>query len=333
MKYLFLAVFLSACSFKTEKISNSDSIVPTVSASQVSYALVNQYVLGRSCVTCHNSADSKGGVNLEQYPNVAALIEKIKSEISSGRMPKPPIPPLSAKQKDLFAVWIAAGAPLNAGGEAPPLPAPVEANFPSILSKVVSVKCTSCHNPAGRAKAIPLSTVPDLLCRYPSLVIPGNAAAGDFIKSINPAAPRMPPRSSPIPKVTAPEFEAIQAWIAGGALEEGEKAVECPPPAPLPPLIPLEPKFAAIKQDIFDQKCTICHSPEGRKPEMPLDTAAALLRGPKPLVIPGDLNSKLLSVFLPGARHPMPPPGNGIDPLSAEELGALQEWIKNGASD
>ncbi|MGZ3693811.1 MAG: hypothetical protein ACXWQO_06395 [Bdellovibrionota bacterium] len=337
LKLAFIFLGLSACSFQKDKTDPTiDTTTPVISASQASYSLASQYIFGKSCVGCHNSTDMQGGINLQAYPNVAALIEKIKVQIESGKMPKAPAAPLSQRQKDLFEVWYAAGYPQNLAGQPNSPVVPVEANFPSILERVFDVKCATCHNPKGHAPGIPLKTVEQLVCTPPPLVIAGKIGAGDLIKVINPASPSMPPKKANIPAVTPQEFEAIQEWIKNGALAgvgENSFAVNCPPLPPLPDPVPLEAKFASIKRDIFEMKCTVCHSAKGRMPDLPLERPEDLLGGEKPLVVPGDMKSKLLAVFAPKARHPMPPPDNGIDPLTAEELGAIQEWIRAGARD
>ena len=100
--------------------------------------------------------------------------------------------------------------------------------------------------------------------------------------------------------------------------------------------IPLEPKFASLKANIFDIKCQECHRLGGRGEAILFESKEELLKSLEPIIIPGEPeNSKLVQSLLEGAKKPMPPlrVRPRIAPVAEAELNAIIEWIKNGAID
>lgn len=90
--------------------------------------------------------------------------------------------------------------------------------------------------------------------------------------------------------------------------------------------------FAKCKQLIFDPKCVTCHSATGKASEVPFATIEDFLRGPKPLVVPGDpLHSPLYIAITRMDEDRMPPPGKGREPLSPAAIEYIRLWIENGA--
>lgn len=82
---------------------------------------------------------------------------------------------------------------------------------------------------------------------------------------------------------------------------------------------------------IFATKCQGCHNPKAHTAGLDLTTAAGFQKGADtgPIVVAGDLeNSRLLQVVGYQERLKMPPTGK----LSDEELNALREWVKLGAT-
>ncbi|MGE3109494.1 MAG: c-type cytochrome domain-containing protein [Phycisphaerales bacterium] len=92
--------------------------------------------------------------------------------------------------------------------------------------------------------------------------------------------------------------------------------------------------FAVAIQPIFDRACVGCHGAERQKAGLALNSAEALMDGSEygPAIIPGDAASselvRRLRLPLDDEEH-MPPRSKAQ--LTAEEIGAIEEWVKAGA--
>jgi uncharacterized membrane protein len=84
------------------------SATPVLS-STVTFTQVNQTVFSTSCLKCHSSTKSSGGVILDTYADVSKSLSEVTADINSGHMPADGS--LTSAQKTLFDAWIAQGAP------------------------------------------------------------------------------------------------------------------------------------------------------------------------------------------------------------------------------
>jgi len=123
-------------------------------------------------------------------------------------------------------------------------------------------------------------------------------------------------------------------------------APETGPSVPGGGVIPLEPRLASISAVIFVPRCasSACHGGAGGSAPFDLTTPEAARAGmvsafvPSsrlPVVAPFDPPGSYLMLLLePGAGtvDSMPPPWAG-EPLSADELAAIRDWIANGAEN
>ncbi|MGZ3703625.1 MAG: c-type cytochrome domain-containing protein, partial [Bdellovibrionota bacterium] len=300
---------------------SDDTTTPVVSASDISYAIVKQNVFAKSCMPCHASPQNQGGVNLESFANAAPFGDQIKADVDSGKMPKSPSPPISARQKALIDTWVSQRMPNNPGGPpAPPKP-PLEPKFASIKEGIFKMKCLTCHNPTGKAKDVKLDQPSDLLAGQKVLVVPGKPEESLLIKMITPGGRRiMPPATSANGPLSPEQIAQITDWVQSGAVDDtalGDAS-----------------KFQAIESKIIDPKCTNCHTAEGSAEHIPLDTWKDLTGGGEPFVIPkvADM-SYLVELTEPGhAKMPPPPPKSDIPPLTPEEWNVIKDWINSGAS-
>ncbi|MBC7658705.1 MAG: hypothetical protein H7249_03270 [Chitinophagaceae bacterium] len=74
------------------------------------WATINEQVIKVSCVRCHSAPHNAGGINLETYASVKAVIDEINtSAIVEGSMP--PRKPMPDDAKALLKAWIDAGSP------------------------------------------------------------------------------------------------------------------------------------------------------------------------------------------------------------------------------
>jgi mono/diheme cytochrome c family protein len=320
MKYSLLALLILAtgCNSRKEKGSDSDdSTTPIVSASEISFSIVNQNVFAKSCVTCHGNGQSQGGVNLDTYANAVLSAQQIKLDVDTGHMPKSPAPPLSQRQKDLIDLWVAQKAPNQAGGPGAPDRPPLTATFASIKESLLTPKCTTCHNPTGRAKDIKLDTAADLQTGQKILVVPGKPEASVLVKVISPGARRpMPPGNKP--KLSDAEVAQISDWVAAGAVDDTAAGDAS--------------KFKAIQDNIIQPRCANCHTVEGSAEHVSLDSVRDLTGGGEPFVLAKDAdNSWLLQILKPGVAS-MPPASSNIAPLTQEEWNVIKDWINAGAN-
>lgn len=99
------------------------------------------------------------------------------------------------------------------------------------------------------------------------------------------------------------------------------------------PLRLSEAVFQERVRPIIEQRCLDCHSGEKPKSGLDLSSLGALLHGGKKggsaVVVPGDPENSLLVQYLEGTLQPQMPYRDA--PLSAEEIGAIREWISGTA--
>jgi hypothetical protein len=93
----------------------------------------------------------------------------------------------------------------------------------------------------------------------------------------------------------------------------------------------LEPTFASLRAVVLEPRCAKCHAPGQPVERVPLLDLQQLLDSPRELVLPGDsADSGLLIALSRTDDKRMPPPGEG-DPLTADELKIVAQWIDQGA--
>jgi uncharacterized membrane protein len=89
----------------------------------------------------------------------------------------------------------------------------------------------------------------------------------------------------------------------------------------------LEPKFSSISKNIFQNRCSECHGPDGSQSGIDIFSYAYLLDPTGPLVIAGKPEESEL--YKEVSTFDMPP---GPRPhLTNAELGVIQAWINSGA--
>ena len=187
-------------------------------------------------------------------------------------------------------------------------------SYQLINQRILIPKCISCHGNSG------------------NINLESYASVYGYIEKINQvtiATRKMP--KSPYPALNNEELELLATWIHAGAPEKSLDGSELPPP---PKASPLEPKFLSIKQNIFQNKCLVCHSLGKEAERVSLNSPEDMINSPLELVIPGnpDESGLVLSV-LPDARKIMPPKKSGISYLKPEEIEIIKQWIANGAKD
>jgi len=92
---------------------------------------------------------------------------------------------------------------------------------------------------------------------------------------------------------------------------------------------------SAAMRVVLEQKCVGCHGMEKQKGKLRLDSREAAMTGGasgKPAIVPGDpgRSEVVRAILLPQSHDEFMPP-DGKEPMSAEEVARLIQWIRDGA--
>ena len=134
-------------------------------------------------------------------------------------------------------------------------------------------------------------------------------------------------KETTLPRLTAKELSVLNTWVLGGA-----------PPFPsedrdnlLPPIVSYS-AIAARAENVFQRRCYQCHSYDTAKGGIKILHHRLLVHVRK-VVVPGKPASSEL-FHLITSNDPdlvMPPPAPDRDPLTAEEIEVIRQWIESGA--
>ena len=191
--------------------------------------------------------------------------------------------------------------------------------------------CTICHDSSADLNLEDPSALVSLKSEASGkpLVVPGDANASYlYLKMIG--AEGIEGESMPMGDDILPDEELakVSGWINAMAAPEPAATEEAAPAAPAVPATGDPDKLAAATA-IFEESCTICHDSSA---DLNLEDAGALISLAStqgtPLVDPGNPNGSYLYMKMAAAEgiegESMP---LGDDPLPAEQLAAVQEWI------
>ena len=103
-------------------------------------------------------------------------------------------------------------------------------------------------------------------------------------------------------------------------------------PFPAKPALAADPALAGRIEALLAVRCGECHAGDDPQGGLALDSAAAVARGGEsgPVLVPGDADASLLVRAIrrqDGGVSPMPPD----EPLAADELALVEQWIASGA--
>ena len=144
------------------------STPPTLT--KVTWTQVNKEVIQLRCVSCHNTAQPSGGVNLDSFAHFMTWYADVVPDIDSNEMPLDG--PLTPTQKQLFDTWVQQGSegdsdPSNGTPTPTPVPAPdlnnqtitlIRNNFNLSIEPLVKRACMDCHD--SHAKPEGIGTLP-----------------------------------------------------------------------------------------------------------------------------------------------------------------------------
>ena len=300
---LLSLVSISACGiYETKASANTDTLNVRAPGQneRIAFASVNQQIFkatsGKTCKGCHTDGGSRGGVTLDTYAQVIANLDGIKGTVFNGDPVVMPRGGLSDVQKQILRQWIDQGAP-EFVDDTPVATTPTEPNPPATPAPTLP--------PVETPSPFPVPTIAP---------IPAPTVAPIPVPTIAPIpAPTVEPTPEPTPDPTP------QPTVAPTPIP-----VPTTPPAPV-----LVPTYQSIRDNVFVQKCIVCHGPGGRAADLPLDTYAGMIAAGSELLVPGDVaNSKMVDQM---ARGKMPTARSGLPKVTPEELAIIKTWITNGA--
>ncbi len=216
---LILFTLLSGCNYSLDKTpllfkEGNAGLVQIPAGTVASYEVINLSIMQPKCIECHSAAaGDAGGVNLENFANVTANLDIIKSEVLADSMPKNRTK-LTAREKELLIKWIDAGGPLNGVADTTPqTPAPTPTPQPApdvqfisyemVHVNVIQPRCLNCHSEAaGNRGDVNLETYENVAAL--SSVIEEEIKSGSM--------PR--PKNKPL---TPEQKDMILKWIANGS--------------------------------------------------------------------------------------------------------------------
>jgi hypothetical protein len=184
--FLFIIAGAVGCSDNVlDEVDSPQEVSPSarmldpllVDPQSIGFQQVKQLVFEDNCLSCHNSLEAAGGIDLSQFvalresqvPNLLMSGEPFESRLYTSllaeagplQMPPPDLHPLSDEQKQLVFLWIARGAPEHpsAPESLQSLPAALDPYFQSPETIDYSVvrqwvfepgRCYECHSRQGR---------------------------------------------------------------------------------------------------------------------------------------------------------------------------------------
>lgn len=112
--------------------------------------------------------------------------------------------------------------------------------------------------------------------------------------------------------------------------ESSQPPAKSPEPAPEPQVS--AGTYASV-QNIFSNKCVVCHTGEKAKEKLDLTSYENVMKGSEhgPVVMPGDPENSMIVHAIRGEKGKKRMPLEPAEPLTDAEIATIVEWIKAGA--
>ena len=231
---------------------------------------------------------------------------------------------------------------------------PGEQHFLSSVWPILRAHCVDCHGETKQKGDLRLDQREAALAAG-TVIVPGNADASDLIFLIESdfEEEQMPPPEEENP-LTPEQIGTLRKWITDGAAwPTGRLPTAAAPDAIDPPRSPFSlfpvahaeesapsrkerdpvELFRTVVEPVLEENCVRCHGEKKQKGGLRLDRKEGLDdtdRDPR-IIVPHDAAASALfeRVSLPADDFDIMPPEG--DPLSADEIAAIEEWIDGGA--
>lgn len=211
-----------------------------------------------------------------------------------------------------------------------------EVSYAKVDELVFRPKCLRCHSSSNPSDGVSLDSYANLKLFSKEL------------QEVTLISKTMPKDGS----LTETESSLLEKWFKAGMPEFSSPSTDpsplpapAPSPDPLPtntptplptetpsPPPPMLPTFSSIRTNIFERKCTSCHSVGSSAEKVPLIDYVELINSPRELIIPGTPDDSGLVIAVEREdRRMMPPPTSGVSRLDEPEKTAIRKWILDGA--
>lgn len=176
---------------------------------------------------------------------------------------------------------------------------PIESlSFSSVFEEVISGKCLKCHQGYSDYNTV-------------------KSKAQQMVRMIR--NDQMPKNGTPL---NERERNIFFSWVsAGSPLGNRDDS---------PDVVELAPNWESLSKNIFFQKCTICHNPDGDVPWVNFTTRNAVFEQRDLLVNFDTPEDSYLIEVVSDPDEPMPPIDSPFERLTQQEIETLKEWIRLG---
>lgn len=201
-------------------VCNPGDVTPAP-AELMTYERLKAEVLSPKCIGCHSSAFAAAGVNLDDYMITKANASRIRFTVENNLMPKSPMSPLSAEEKNKVYAWIDDGlletgappaeclppggnpeelppAPPNSNGPLTSVPPDNEIRFTLIKDRIFALHCLSCHSGSSNSTGLFLDNHAEVTHEIEDI-------QEEVFKGAMPPPPR--------PQLSRIERDVLQRWI------------------------------------------------------------------------------------------------------------------------
>lgn len=292
-------------------------------STNVTYAGVVYPILEAYCLSCHSGALPAGGLDFEDFDDVAWVVESgqllgsLKHKPDYSPMPQD-APKLSVCEIALIEKWIndTTFTPVGGGG------IPCDPDTVYFQNDVLPLLLSSC----GLADCHDEQTAQDdvILTSYywvmqTADVVPFEPWESDLFEKITEDDPddRMPP--PPASMLSVDQIDMIYTWIAQGALNNHCEQEDCDS---------VNVTFSETIFPIVQNNCLGCHSGPDPNGGISLENYNAIVSAAS--IEPGNQGSLLGAVTWATGNTPMPENGPQISDC---DITQIQKWIDDGMPD
>jgi hypothetical protein len=212
---------------------------------------------------------------------------------------------------------------------------PEAAFFKSKILPIFTARCQSCHNHTLKLSGLSLESAASMEQggTHGPVVVPGNPQQSRLYRRVA----RMEKPFMPIDGEALPEFEVtlLKTWIEQGAIwpKEAEPLGGTSGRVDEPKLLSANERLFKEKvQPILAARCGNCHNDERKYSGFTMETRSGFLSGGwhGPVVVAGKPEESRLYRRVARLEKAYMPFGVG-EPLPADELALIKEWIEGGA--
>jgi mono/diheme cytochrome c family protein len=336
---VFVGMFLiiQACTHSPEEMAqpippndtlNNPPPVDTLlcDSSNVTYPGTVFPIFQNYCLTCHSGPTPAGGLDFNDYNNVAFIAENgrllgaLRHEPGFSPMPQNQSK-LSQCEIALIAKWVN-DTTFNGGGGSGNNGIPCDPDTVYFQNDVLPLLMSSCgiigcHDAQTAQKEVILTSYFHVM--QSDVVEPFDPESSDMWEHITEDDPdkRMPP--PPAQPLNSQQKDIIYSWIAQGALDNYCDNEDCDT---------LNVTFSETVFPIIQNNCYGCHSGSNPNGGISLESYSNIVN--QASIPPGNPGSLMGAITWAAGNTPMP---NNGPQIGGCEIKQIQTWIENGMPD